>query len=84
MVYLPEQGEPVALCVTLDARPDQRPSARQIGELSTVAWRQGDMGYVLLGRGSVQALLDLGQHIASGQTNNLYGRTGGSPARKTA
>jgi anti-sigma factor RsiW len=84
MVYLPEQGEPIALCVTRDARPDQKPSAHQIGELSTVAWRHGDLGYVLLGRGSAQALLDLSRHIASGQTNSLYGRTAGSPARDTA
>jgi len=25
MVYLPEQGEPLALCITRDARPDERP-----------------------------------------------------------
>lgn len=84
MVYLPEQGEPVALCVTRDARPDERPTAQQIGELSTVAWRQGELGYVLLGRGSAQALLDLGRHIASRQANRLYGRSGGSPVRNSA
>ena len=47
MVYLPEQGEPVALCVTPDARPDEQPHAQQIGELSTVAWRHGELGCVL-------------------------------------
>ena len=47
MVYLPEQGEPVALCVTRDARPDEQPHAQQIGELSTVAWRHGELGCVL-------------------------------------
>jgi len=73
MVYLPEQGEPIALCVTRDARPDEPPHARQIGEMSTVAWRQGNVGYVLLGRGSAQALMDLGRRIATGQTGRLYG-----------
>jgi len=84
MVYLPEQGEPVALCVTRDARPDESPHAQQIGELSTVAWRQGRLGYVLLGKGSAQALLDLGRDIASGRASSLYGRTGGSPLRNDA
>jgi len=84
MVYLPEQGEPVALCVTRDARPDEKPHAQQIGELSTVAWRHGDLGYVLVGKGSAQALLDLGRHIASGQANRLYGGTGSSPVGAAA
>jgi hypothetical protein len=75
MVYLPEHGEPVALCVTRDARPDEKPHARQVGELDTVAWRHGELGYVLLGKGSGgQALMDLGRHIASGQVESLYGR----------
>jgi len=85
MVYLPEQGEPVALCVTRDARPDEEPHAQQIGELSTVEWRHGELGYVLLGKGSGgQALIDLGRHIASGRTNSLYGRIGSSPLRNAA
>jgi len=84
MVYLPEQGEPVALCVTRDARPDQKPHAQQFGELSTVAWRQGELGYVLLSKGSAQALMDLGRHIATGQASHLYGRAGRSPAGDAA
>jgi len=84
MVYLPEQGEPVALCVTRDARPDETPHAQQIGELDAVTWRQGNLGYVLLGKGAAQALMDLGRHIASGQVSSLYGRTGGSTGRNAA
>jgi anti-sigma factor RsiW len=84
MVYLPEQGEPVALCVTRDARPDEKPRGQQIGELSTVAWRHGKLGYVLLGKAPAQALMDLGSRIARGQTSSLYGRTGSSPARNAA
>jgi anti-sigma factor RsiW len=84
MVYLPEQGEPIALCVTRDARPDEQPHAQRVGELSAVAWRHGELGYVLLGKGSAQALMDLGRHIESGQPNSLYGRTGRSPAHNAA
>lgn len=73
IVYLPEQGEPIALCITRDARPDETPHAQQIGQLGTVAWRHGNLGYVLLGRASTEALMDLGQRIATSQTGDLYG-----------
>jgi anti-sigma factor RsiW len=73
IVYLPERGEPIALCITRDARPAETPHAQQIGELGTVAWRQGNLGYVLLGRASTQALMDLGRRIATSQTSSLYG-----------
>ena len=75
MVYLPEHGEPIALCVTPDAGADERPHAQQIGEMSSVAWRQDNLGYVVLGKGPPQALLDLARRIASGDTNRLYGRS---------
>jgi anti-sigma factor RsiW len=84
MVYLPEQGEPVALCVTPDARADEAPHAEQLGELSAIAWRQGKLGYVLLGRASAQALLDVAQRIAIGATTSLYGRRGGAATRNAA
>jgi anti-sigma factor RsiW len=77
MVYLPEQGEPIAVCATPDARPDETPHAEQIGEMRTVAWRRGNVGYVLLGRGSTQALMELSRRIAGGDTSSLYGRRGG-------
>jgi len=73
MVYLPGQGEPVAVCVTPDAQPDEAPHAQQIGEMTAVSWRRNNLGYVLLGKGSAQALLTLGHQIASGGTRSLYG-----------
>ncbi len=75
IVYLPEQGGgPVALCVTRDREPDASPQARQVGEMQTVAWRRGNLGYVLLGRGSQIDLSRLGHRIASGEAAPLYSR----------
>jgi anti-sigma factor RsiW len=82
MVYLPEQGEPIALCATPDPRPDERPHAQQVGELNTVSWRRENLGYVVLGKQPAAALLDLGRRIASGSTNRLYGRDYAPPARQ--
>jgi anti-sigma factor RsiW len=75
MVYLPEHGEPLALCVTPEARADEAPHMQQVGELNTVSWRRGSLGYVLLGRGSPQELMDLGHRLAGGDTPALFGRT---------
>jgi anti-sigma factor RsiW len=84
MVYLPEHGEPIALCVTPDARPDETPHAQPVGELNGVAWRRDNLGYVVLGRVPARALLDLGRRIASGSTSRLYGRSGTPPVRRAA
>jgi anti-sigma factor RsiW len=84
MVYLPAQGEPIAVCATPDARPDQMPHAEQIGEMRTVAWRHGSVGYVLLGRGSTEELMELGRRIASGETGSLYGDSGRTPPANAA
>jgi anti-sigma factor RsiW len=81
MVYLPEHGDPIAVCVTRDERADEDPSARQIDALSTVAWRRGSLGYVLLGRASVQSMLELARQLASGELGSLYGV---APATSTA
>jgi anti-sigma factor RsiW len=83
MVYLPEHGEPIALCVTPDARPEETPHTQQIGEMNSVAWRQDNLGYVVLGKGPAQALLDLARRIASGDTSRLYGRSS-IPVRRAA
>jgi anti-sigma factor RsiW len=82
MAYLAERGEPVAVCVTRDSRPDEAPRLHQMGELSSVAWRHDNLGYVLLGKGSPQALMALGRRLANGEPPALYGRSASS-ARKT-
>lgn len=71
MVYLPEHGEPIALCATPDARPDEPPHAQQIHEMNSVAWRHELLGYVLLGKAPPQVLLDLERRIASGNPGRL-------------
>jgi anti-sigma factor RsiW len=74
IVYLPERGDPVALCLTQDARQDQVPQNREVEGMQTVAWRQGHLDYLLLGRGLQLDLAEIGRRIAHGQVANLYGR----------
>jgi anti-sigma factor RsiW len=74
IVYLPEHGDPVALCMTQDARQDEVPQSREVSDLQTVAWRRGHLDYLLLARGLQLDLNEIGRRIAQGQVANLYGR----------
>jgi len=65
LVYLAEQGGPVALCITKDTGRDEAPQARQIGEMQTVAWRHQRLGYVLLAKGSQPELTQLAKQLAA-------------------
>jgi hypothetical protein len=74
IVYLPEHGDPVALCLTQDAQRDEAPHSREVSDMRTVAWRQGHVDYLLLARGMQLDLTEIGRRIARGQVANLYGR----------
>ena len=78
MVYLPEHGDPIAVCITRDLRADEDPHVQQIDELSTVSWRRGNLGYVLLGKAPAQSMLELARRLANGDTGSLYGRDRGA------
>jgi anti-sigma factor RsiW len=83
MVYLPEHGDPVALCATRELGADEDPRLQQIDELSTVSWRRGKVGYLLLGKAPAQSMLELARRLANGETGSLYGRSG-NPVKATA
>jgi len=72
MAYLPERGEPVAVCVTRDARANEAPLALKLGTLQIVSWRRNQLGYVLVGHFPERELLDVAQRLASGDAPALY------------
>jgi anti-sigma factor RsiW len=55
--YLPEHGEPVALCVVADDKPNQAASEQKVSGMKVVSWRQANLAYALIGDA---AGLDLG------------------------
>jgi anti-sigma factor RsiW len=73
IVYLPEHGDPVAFCLTQDARRDEAAHSREVNDMQTVAWRHGHVDYLLLARGLQLDLSEIGHRIAQGQVANLYG-----------
>jgi anti-sigma factor RsiW len=80
VVYLPERGTPVALCVTQEAGADLAPQAEQIGDMKAVTWRHDGQGYVLLGKDPTLDLTGLARSIAKSQVPALYSWLTGFPA----
>ncbi|WP_353192196.1 anti-sigma factor [Pandoraea pnomenusa] len=74
MVYLPETGDPIALCVVRDGRPDQGVAEQQIDNMGVVTWRKGQIGYALIGAsgGSVD-LKAVAKGLAEGPAAPLFG-----------
>lgn len=48
MVYLPQKGGPVALCVIPENGPDVAPHNKLVASMETVSWRRNGLAYVLL------------------------------------
>jgi anti-sigma factor RsiW len=76
MVYMPDLGGPIALCVTREAGPNVAPQMLRIGEMNVIAWRRGHLGYALVGRESQGELITLERRIVDGDTASLYGGVG--------
>lgn len=65
IVYLPEKGLPVALCVMKDERPDTAPGRRQVGNMDVVTWRRASLAYALIAASGETDLGALGERIAA-------------------
>ncbi|MGY2288478.1 anti-sigma factor family protein [Pseudomonas sp. SDO528_S397] len=49
LVYLPENGAPVALCIMKEPKPDQGVAQQSVAQMNVVTWRESEMGYALIG-----------------------------------
>jgi anti-sigma factor RsiW len=76
IVYLPERGDPIALCVMQDRQPDATPTHHAIASMAVVAWRRAEVGYALIGSSGKAGLDTLARHIADGDTAPLFGSVG--------
>ncbi|AJC19829.1 anti-sigma factor family protein [Pandoraea pulmonicola] len=73
MVYLPEHGDPVALCLVHDARPDQGVTEQRIEQMGVVTWRKAQIGYALIGAPGSVDLKAVARELADGPVTPLYG-----------
>nr|WKF62066.1 hypothetical protein HUO10_006598 [Paraburkholderia busanensis] len=74
IVYLPEKGKPVALCVLKEAKADAAPSSANVHGMDVVAWRRGQLGYALIGEPGSVDLDALGKQLYHGQVAATIGR----------
>lgn len=81
IVYLPERGDPVALCVLEENEGDAPVRSGQVGEMKTVTWRANRLAYVLLAKSPSIDLQAIGKTIASGKTVPLYSSADGGASR---
>ncbi|WP_250517073.1 anti-sigma factor [Caballeronia sp. INDeC2] len=79
IVYLPERGDPVALCMMREPQPDARPASHAIASMDVVTWRRAEIGYALIGAAGGAGLDALARHIADGDAAPLFGSIGGVP-----
>lgn len=65
IVYLPERGEPVALCIFGETKPDAAIKSQRVDQMTTVTWRRNGLAYVLLGKDSKADLKKIGETLAT-------------------
>jgi anti-sigma factor RsiW len=73
IVYLPQKGDPVALCVIKENKPDQSVASQRVDAMNVVTWRESDLGYALIGPSSNGDLAPLGKQIAERRFDPLFG-----------
>ncbi|MBN3751809.1 anti-sigma factor [Paraburkholderia sp. Tr-20389] len=73
IVYLPQKGDPVALCVIKEDKADQSVASQRIDTMNVVTWRESKLGYALIGASSNGDLAPLGKEIAGRHFDPLFG-----------
>ncbi|EUC12358.1 hypothetical protein [Paraburkholderia hospita] len=76
IVYLPQQGTPVAPCVMKEAKADQPVAEQHIDHMNVVTWRRSSLGYVLIGQPGHVDLTALAKSISDNRVSVLYGEAG--------
>jgi anti-sigma factor RsiW len=73
LVYVPEDGEPVALCAMKQDGPDQAFDAQAVSGMSVATWRQNEVAYALIAAPGDVDLASLGRRIAERRVDLLFG-----------
>jgi anti-sigma factor RsiW len=76
IVYLPEKGAPIALCVMKDMQPDKAVAQQQVDKMNVVTWRQAELTYALIGHAGDVDLTALGKQISGSGVDALFSQSG--------
>ena len=72
IVYLPETGPPIALCVMKGIKSDQAVAAQVVDTMHVVTWRQAELSYALIGKTESVDLDALGKRISNREVDQLF------------
>lgn len=72
LVYLPENGAPVALCVMKEPKPDQSVAQQSVAQMNVVTWRQSELGYALIGEPEGVDLKAVARLVADRTAGQLF------------
>jgi anti-sigma factor RsiW len=75
IVYLPEHGAPIALCVIKNQAEDQAAQSRRVYGMDVVTWNRDKLGYALIGQRKDVDLPALARQIADHPDRALAGGT---------
>jgi anti-sigma factor RsiW len=75
IVYLPEQGPPVALCVVKEDKPDTVLAQQLVDSMDVVTWRQARLGYALIASPGNVDLGAIGKQIFESRVDAILGQT---------
>jgi hypothetical protein len=76
IVYLPQQGAPIALCVMKEGKPDTTIAERRVESMNVVTWRHADLSYALIGKPEGTDLPALAKRISDNDVQTLFGDAG--------
>jgi anti-sigma factor RsiW len=72
LIYLPENGAPIALCVMKEPKPDQSPAQLRVAQMNVVVWRQSELGYALIGEPEGVDLNAVARLVADRSAGQLF------------
>lgn len=72
LVYLPQHGDPVALCVMKEPMPDQSVAQLTVSGMNVVVWRQSELGYALIGTSEGVDLTTVARLVADRSSGQLF------------
>ena len=72
IVYLPENGPPIALCIMKGVKADQPVAAQLVDTMHVVTWRQAELSYALIGKTEGVDLDALGKRISNDEVEQLF------------
>ncbi|MPV57392.1 anti-sigma factor [Burkholderia sp. HI2761] len=74
IVYLPEKGMPVALCLMKDDKPDTALARQQVGGMDVVTWRRANLTYALIAPPGDTDLGAIGKQISENVVGERLGQ----------